>query len=153
MKKLKNLLKNKYFKIMILIILSLFILRESYKIYIDMYNFKQLERVKTILDELPKDSYSFKNIKKFNDSFNQGIQPIQNCYFLIDRNRFVYKNAWSWWYVFWFKFKSIIYKLKYKADNYSYPEYNLPILPFCDDSCYDTFKSKFEHTLYSPCKY
>ena len=54
--KYKKILKNKNIKIILLIILWLFILQQSYAIYVDMYNFRQLEKAKVILNEIPKDA-------------------------------------------------------------------------------------------------
>ncbi len=97
---------------------------EKEKIVIDEYNFKQLEKVKDILDWLKKDSYNFKWLNEFNKIFNQNIIPINNCYYTSSAN-------WNEPYIFWFKLESNTYIEKYWDEYYSYPKYDLPIIPIC----------------------
>ncbi len=100
--------------------------QEEEKIAIDEYNFNQLEKVKTILDKLDKNSYKFDNIKEFSKKFNQEIKPIKNCYFLSDRNRYFDDNNWGWGYIFWFELESNKYTKIYWDNYYAYPKYDLP---------------------------
>lgn len=89
---------------------------------IDEYNFEQLEKVKNILDWLDKNSYSFENLKDFNEEFNQNIKPIQNCYLLSNWNN-IFFNKSKDDYIFMFKLYSKYYFKKYKSIYYIYPEY------------------------------
>jgi hypothetical protein len=90
--KVNKLLNKKVYVIISLISILIFIIYEIININIDIYNFKQLEKVKSVLDSLDKNSYNFSNLKEFNKKFSQNIEPIKNCYFLSDRNRFFEKN-------------------------------------------------------------
>lgn len=134
---------------------------EQEKIKIDEYNFEQLEKIKSILDWLDKSSYSFDNLKEFNEKFNQNIEPIKNCYFLSDRNRYFETKSrivekWKWWYMFWFKLESDKYIKKYGEANYVYPKYDLPVFKLCfwlwEWWCYDDNKQTFIKTITNPCK-
>ncbi len=100
--KIKKIVKNKYFKIIVFILLWLFILKESYAVYIDRYNFKQLEKAKPYLEKIDKNTKDFSNLKKFNEIYNVDIQPIKNCYYTSNSN-------WNEKYIFWFKLESLIY--------------------------------------------
>ena len=100
--KIKNIVKNKYFRIWIVILLWLFILRESYAVYIDIYNFRQLEKAKPYLETIDKNTKNFFNLKEFNEIYNTSIKPIKNCYS-------VNTNNWKYIYKFWFKLESYIY--------------------------------------------
>lgn len=123
---------------------------------IDEYNFEQLEKVKSVLDWLDKNSYKFDNIKEFNKNFNQNIKPIKNCYFLTSRNWYFDKSKWWGWYIFWFKLTSDRYKNKYWVEYYAYPKYDLPIFKLCfwlwEWWCYDDNKESFIKTISNPCE-
>ena len=99
--KIKKIIKNKYIKIISLMLLW-FILRESYAIYVDMYNFRQLEKAKPYLETIDENTKDFYNLKEFNEIYNAWIKPIKNCYS-------INKNNWKYIYKFWFKLESLIY--------------------------------------------
>ncbi len=104
---------------------------EEDRIKIDEYNFEQLEKVKSVLDWLDKNSYSFNNLKEFNKKFNQNITPIKNCYFLSDRNIYFEDKKWGGGYVFGFKLYSSKYRKIYWNLYIAYPKYNLPVEYAC----------------------
>lgn len=95
---------------------------EQENIKIDEYNFEQLEKVKRILDWLNNNSYTFDNLKEFNEKFNQNIEPIKNCYILSNESNFYLDSTIKWDYIFWFKFYSDTYIKKYNEEFYVYPE-------------------------------
>lgn len=95
---------------------------EQAKIEIDVYNFEQLEKIKSILDWLDKDSYSFENLKEFNEKFNQDIKPIKNCYLLSNKNN-LYLDKDD--FIFMVNLHSKDYRKKYKSIYYVYPEYKI----------------------------
>ena len=102
--KIKLILKHKYFKYLSLILISLFLINEVYNVYVDIYNFKQLEKVKIILNSINK-SIHFSSLNDFNSTYNSNITPIKNCYYLSDYN-------WKENYIFWFKLESYIYMVQ-----------------------------------------
>ena len=151
--RIKKIVKNKYFKIVILMLLW-FILRESYAVYVDIYNFRQLEKAKPYLETIiPKSKYSY-NIKEFNENYSIygiNIKPIKNCYYIDTYN-------WTEPYIFWFKLYSYIYKRKYNEEYYIYPEskYNLVWKWLCREYGWvcgaDLFFWYFKETISNPCK-
>jgi len=146
--KIKNIVKNKYFRIWIVILLWLFILRESYAVYIDIYNFRQLEKAKPYLETIDKNTKNFFNLKEFNEIYNTSIKPIKNCYS-------VNTNNWKYIYKFWFKLESYIYIYIYWKTFYIYPWDDIPFSKFCDwwDECIDDINRKwFEEIISNPCK-
>ncbi len=58
------------------------VLHEIYGLTIDIYNFRQLEKVKIILKDLKRTDKQFFYLKDFNKIYNANIQPIKNCYYL-----------------------------------------------------------------------
>ncbi len=111
---------------------------EQENIKIDEYNFKQLEKAKPILDNIPKDAKKFKTLKKFNELYNAWIEPIKNCYYVSNLN-------WKYPYIFWFKLESEKYKNKYWEKYYVYPNYDLPFTPYCwwSKDCQDDINKWF----------
>jgi len=67
--KIKKIIKNKYIKIISLMLLW-FILRESYAIYVDIYNFRQLGKAKPYLETIDENTKDFYNLKEFNEIYN-----------------------------------------------------------------------------------
>ncbi len=114
--KMKNIVKNRYFRIIIkffiwfllLLILSFILVAiysftfEKDKIAIDRYNFEQLEKSKPILESIPETDKNFYSLKEFNQKYSADIQPIKNCYYIRNYN-------WDEKYIFWFKLESLIY--------------------------------------------
>lgn len=146
--KIKNLVKNRYFKIIVFILLWLFILRESYSVYIDMYNFKQLEKAKPYLETIDENTKDFYNIKQFNERYNAWIKPIKNCYDISNYN-------WKYPYIFWFKLESLIYIFIYKKSYFVYPGYDAPIQIFCGwgpECTEDVNRKIFERIISNPCE-
>ena len=133
---------------------------EQENIKIDEYNFEQLEKVKNILDWLDKNSYSFENLKEFNEKFNENIEPIKNCYFLSDRNSYFENLKWWWGYIFGFK----LYSDKYQKElweqylnhlsYYTYPKYDLPSSYICDwwNCDWDIIFGSLIKTISNPCE-
>ena len=125
---------------------------EREKIKIDEYNFKQLEKVKSVLDKLDKNSYSVKDLNDFNKQFDIDIKPIKNCYYVTSRNRHFDNKKWGGWYIFWFELESKTYIKKYWTQYFAYPKYDLPKLQICDSWCYDKNQEDFEYIISHPCK-
>ncbi|NVP17844.1 hypothetical protein HUU51_03960 [Candidatus Gracilibacteria bacterium] len=148
--KIKDIIKDiikqidiKVFKIGFLMLLGLFILRESYGIYIDKYNFEQLEKAKPILETIREEDERFFSLNEFNKIYNQNIKPIKNCYYLNNNNG-------KYPYIFGFKLESLFYSYIYGTNLYSYPGYDQPIikkLPL-QDSLYEYFYL----IISNPCK-
>lgn len=152
--KIKDIVKNKYFKIIVFILLWLFILRESYWIYIDRYNFEQLEKVKYLLENTIDKKLWYYHIKDFNKKYGISIEPIKNCYYISNNN-------WKYPYIFWFKLESQIYKIIYWDKYFSYPGYDMPVRlswplfttkPLPKDHNPDSTRSDFEFIISNPCK-
>jgi len=133
-KKIIKQIDIKVFKIWFLILLVMFIVRESYWLYIDNYNFKQLEKAKPILETIWEKDERFTSLNEFNERYSADIKPIKNCYY-------VNNNNWKYQYIFWFKLESLFYSYIYRTSLYSYPWYDQPIikkLPL-KDSLYEYF--------------
>ncbi|MBT3726236.1 hypothetical protein HOG21_00605 [bacterium] len=56
---------------------------EKRNIAIDEYNFKQLQKVKQLIN---KKKLKFKNLDDFNNKYNVNIKPIKNCYYISSDN-------------------------------------------------------------------
>ncbi|MDD2907810.1 MAG: hypothetical protein PHH98_04160 [Candidatus Gracilibacteria bacterium] len=150
--------KLKYIGIILLII---FVLSQSYAMYIDMYNFRQLEKVKIILKDLKREDKQFFNLNEFNKIYNVDIQPIKNCYYL--RN---YKSEDRVPYTFGFELESLIYTFIYGDDYYSnlykyvfgqryytYPKYDLQYVPVYDSAgVFDGARSNYDYLISHPCE-
>jgi len=154
--KIKKIVKNKYFKIVIVVLLWLFILRELYALYVDMYNFRQLEKAKIILEKIPEKDRKFYTLYDFNKRYWENINPIKNCYEMSNDN-------WKYPYIFWFKLESIIWILIYRKLYYTYPWYDLPINKMCawislwkpskNQWCIENFLYRdFIETISNPCQ-
>ena len=130
-------------------------LEEQKKIELDEYNFEQLEKVKAFLENTS--DYKFRNLYDFNRKFDQNIQPIKNCYYLISTNFFENKNYyWNGvWYIFWFKLESEKYINKYWTRYYIYPKNDFPTRKVCygsAESCSDWIFDKFDKIISNPCR-
>ncbi|MDD5213349.1 MAG: hypothetical protein PHG82_02915 [Candidatus Gracilibacteria bacterium] len=128
---------------------------EQEKMSVDRYNFEQLEEVKNTLNKLDKNSYTFDNVKEFNNKYNKNIKPIKNCYFLSDRNGYFENKNGGGGYIFGFKLESLIYKFIYFGEKYSYPKYDLPINNICGGGTkcdYDITLGNFIKTITNPCR-
>ena len=144
--KIKEIFKQidiKIFKIWFLILLVLFIVRELYWIYIDNYNFKQLEKAKPILETIWESDERFFSLNEFNERYNTDIQPIKNCYYVSNYN-------WNEKYIFWFQFESLFNMFIYKKNYLAYPKYDIPYGKrlYYDD--YNLFV--FEEVISKPCR-
>ncbi len=143
---------NKKAKYSLISLWILFLIWQSYAVYIDMYNFKQLEKAKPILESINSNDKEFFSLKEFNKQYNQNITPIKNCY---DVNNY---NA-NGEYMFWFKLESLIYICVYWGKYFAYPKYNLPKGRLCfwlvvwwwDSWCYDNNRLHFETVVSNPC--
>lgn len=168
----KNIKKILIILLVILLPIFIYLLVDWKKLYIDLYNFWQLQKVKFILKDLKREDEQFFYLKDFNEIYNKNIQPIKNCYYL--RN---YKSDDRVSYTFWFKLESEIFKNIYKTEYYAYPKYDLPVQSicmwwhwFCEDEvekdsdipyaknckfnweCFDTNRRAFENIVSEPCK-
>ncbi len=114
---------GKWFLIMTVLFL---VLHEFYGLTIDIYNFRQLEKVKVILKDLKRTDKKFLDLKDFNKIYNANIQPIKNCYYL--RN---YSTEDRVPYLFGFKLESYIYIYIYQTQYYAYPKYDIPYGQLC----------------------
>jgi len=112
--------KNKNLKIILWILFFIIILQQSYAIYLDVYNFKQLEKAKPILESISIDSEKFYYLNEFNDKYNANVKPVKNCYS-------VWTNNGNEKYRFSFKLESVLYMYIYKTRYFTYPRYDLPI--------------------------
>lgn len=143
---------NKKVKYSLIVLWVLFLIWQSYAVYIDMYNFKQLEKAKPILESIPKDAETFYNLKQFNEIYNANIKPIKNCYSVNNYN-------WKYRYKFWFKLESLIYIYIYWDKYYVYPKYDTPKSRLCfwlvvwwwGGGCYDDNRLHFETVVSNPC--
>lgn len=142
--------------IIILLSMSYSLIFEQDKIAIDRYNFKELEKVRLILKEVPREQYKFRNFNDFNKKYWLWIKPIKNCYYMVSTNYFDNYNQKQWiWYIFWFKIESVLYKFRYLNWYYAYPKYDLPIEYFCDwwKKCdADMNLNWFENDISNPCR-
>ncbi|MDD3793231.1 MAG: hypothetical protein PHI37_00260 [Candidatus Gracilibacteria bacterium] len=118
-KKIVKLINIKVFKIGFLILLILFIVREGYGIYIDNYNFKQLEKAKPILETIKEGDERFFSLNEFNERYGADIKPIKNCYYVSNYNG-------EEKYIFGFKLESLFNMFIYKHNYFAYPRYNIP---------------------------
>jgi len=125
--------------------------------YIDYYNFQQLEKAKPILESISENEPNFYNLTDFKDRYNINIKPIKNCYYISNNN-------WNEKYIFWFKLESNYYKNKYNTEYYAYPKYDKPIFTNClwwegmhDEWhwwgwCFDASRVYFEKVISNPCE-
>jgi len=157
--KIKNIVKNKYFKIIIKLFVWLFLLLilsfvlvavysftfEKDKIAIDRYNFEQLEKAKPILETIDENTKKFYNLKEFNERYNAWIKPIKNCYS-------INMNNWKYFYKFWFRLESLLYIYIYRTKLFAYPKYDTPYQNVCMWGCFDWNRKAFERIISNPCK-
>jgi len=145
---MKEIIEKISFKKILWFFWLILVLFESYNMFIDFYNFSQLEKAKPILESIDYSKNSFKNINEFNEKYNAWIKPIKNCYDVVSYN-------WENDYLFWFKLESVIYKLIYWDMFYSYPSYDLPVEKLCTWSpkcTEDINRVVFERIISNPCK-
>ena len=150
LKSMKNKTKKILITIIIILLLPIFIylLVDWRNLYVDIYNFWQLNKAKPYLETIDKNTKKFSNLKEFNEIYNAWIKPIKNCYSIDTYN-------WSEPYIFWFKLESLLYIYIYKTKYFAYPKYDTPISKFCDwwDECIDDINRKwFEEIISNPCK-
>lgn len=129
-------------------------IEEFKNVRIDEYNFKQLEKAKVILNNIPQDSKKFYSLNEFNELYDINIKPTKNCYYVSNSNG---KEN----YIFWFKLESQEYKNKLWEEYYAYPKYDLPYDESCFPSeiiwfpgewvCMDMRKERFLGTISNPC--
>ncbi|MDD2907474.1 MAG: hypothetical protein PHH98_02425 [Candidatus Gracilibacteria bacterium] len=125
---------------------------EQDKIAIDKYNFEQLEKIKSFLDNY-KTEIEFRNLNEFNYKYKLDIKPIKNCYYMKTTN-YVDNYKGKSDYILGFQLESLIYKFIYFGGNYVYPKYDLPIDYICigGKKCnYDSNKASFEITISNSC--
>ena len=141
----------KWWKIFLISILWIFILLEGYHIFVDTYNFKQLEKAKPILESIPLDAKTFYSLEEFNDEYNAEIKPIKDCYFVSNYN-------WNEDYIFGFKIHSLLYMYIYWKNIYSYPRYDISVYNICtwwllwtDHWCQDINQTQFENIIWNSC--
>jgi len=129
MKKLLNKLKELYkksslFRIVVILLIWALIIFEWKNIYVDRYNFQQLEKAKKVIENIPenKKTYRVRNLKQLNSKFKADIEPLDKryCYDVYyDKN-----PTWPWYvFTFWFKLHSLLYKLIYGWEYYKYPNW------------------------------
>lgn len=155
MNKIKKIDKNYIAIISSIIILLFWIVYIWYPMYVDMYNFRQLEKAKPILESIPENAWKFYTLEEFNEKYNANINPIKNCYYVSNNNG-------DEKYIFGFKLESWYYKNKYWEEYYSYPFYNISPSRICVGwlqinnnswwSCVDWGKTRFENTIINPCE-
>ncbi|MDD2871763.1 MAG: hypothetical protein PHS49_07285 [Candidatus Gracilibacteria bacterium] len=130
-----------------LLVFSYSYIFEQDKLAIDKYNFEQLEKVKTIINNDKVYNKTFRTIKEFNSIYNSDIKPINNCYFIFNYNG-------DEKFIFGFKLESILYKLYNLNWNYAYPKYDLPISTACvmGGGCIDGNYKSYTLTISNPCR-
>jgi hypothetical protein len=121
--KYKKLYKNSsIFRIFLLLLIWALIIFEWRNIYIDYYNFQQLEKAKQVVENLKweEKDYRVRDLKWFNYQFDADIEPLDKryCYYV-----YYNKIPTGPWYIFnfWFKLHSLLYKIKYWWTHYNYP--------------------------------
>lgn len=122
---------------------------EQDNIKIDEYNFTQLEKAKSILENTPTNTKKFYSLREFNEQYKADIQPMKNCYY-------VSSNNGSEKYIFWFMLESQKYKKVFWTEEYAFPKYNLPTWRNCfwmwwNPECLN-YKTFFIETISNPCK-
>ncbi len=133
---------------------------ERENILLDEYNFRQLEEIKSILAEVPREEYTFRNLNDFNEKLDQEITPKKFCYYLV-ATKYFEDDEYKWnelGYIFGTKIHSKRYLKKYSKWYYAYPSYDLPEWNVCYGSvqsdvpyCYDKTLSMFEWTISRVC--
>ncbi len=129
-------------------------------IMLDRYNFKQLEKIKSILSEVPREEYKFARLADFNRQFDVEVIPKKYCYYIMSTHYFE-DEEYNWnelGYIFATKIHSKYYSDKYPEWFFVYPEYNLPIHNRCyrnlntwEPFCYDWNFAKLEWTIVWVC--
>lgn len=148
---------KKVIKNVLFILLWIFIILEIINIVTDIYNFNQVKKIKSIVNTINLDEYNFTSLNTFNDSLDQNIKPIRNCYYVNNnfkptRNSYyVNKDTSKDSFVFWFKIYSFIYKIIYSSEYSVYPEGNEPKKLDCSSLCYDIIDPIFIQTISNPC--
>ena len=144
---MKNILKKckkKHIIILGIIIIWILLIHQVVCIGIDIYNFRQLEKARIVLDELPEDEKKFYILKQFNERYDQNISPVINCYYINNDNG-------KYTYIFGFKIYSIAYKMFYWTSSYAFPWYDQGYWNFCDGECYDRNEWQFNFTISHSC--
>ncbi len=127
MKKLLNKLKELYkksslFRIVVILLIWALIIFEWKNIYVDRYNFQQLEKAKKVIENIPenKKTYRVRNLKQLNSKFKADIEPLDKryCYYVYYQFD---KEENKVYFEFWFKLHSLLYKLIYRWKYYNYP--------------------------------
>ncbi|MDD2907400.1 MAG: hypothetical protein PHH98_02045 [Candidatus Gracilibacteria bacterium] len=142
--------------ILILSIIFIYLLVDGKNLYVDMYNFKQLEKAKIILDNIPETNSKFYNLSDFNKKYGAEIKPIKNCYTVSNNNG-------KYPYYFGFKLESKFLNLLYQDGYYVYPGYDIEVVPLCiglsigkpgeQIGCKKKkFSSDFIYTIINPCE-
>jgi len=137
MKKLLNKLKELYkksslFRIVVILLIWALIIFEWKNIYVDRYNFQQLEKAKKVVEKFEKswkrlalpvyslDDFNYWKWTDFLVWMWADIEPLDKryCYDVYyDKN-----PTWPWYvFEFWFKLHSLLYKLRYGWEYYNYP--------------------------------
>ena len=157
---MKEVIKNKTKKIWIIILIILlpifiYLLIDWKNLYVDIYNFWQLNKAKPILESIDKDTKKFYSLKEFNEIYNTDIEPIKNCYDITSFN-------WKYQYIFWFKLESKILNLIYSKWYYVSPWYDKDVMLMCAWTmiwppkvewwCPDRVIRDFIETITNPCK-
>ena len=158
-----------WFIVVLLLPLIIYIIYDFKNLYVDIYNFRQLEKAKPYLYTVDENTEDFHNLDEFNNLYWININTIKNCYDIGNYNG-------KFPYIFWFKLESILYKKIYKIEYYAYPEYDIPYQQICmwwvsrcwDEpewndapytmaeceynwSCIDWNRQSFELTISNPC--
>jgi len=82
--------------------------------FVDFYNFRQLEKAKPILESIKPDDKKFSWFNNFTEKYDVNIRPIKNCYSITNNNG-IYP------YLFGFQLESYIYIYIYWSKIYTYP--------------------------------
>ena len=78
--------------IVILVFIILYLVFDARNIYTDIYNFKQLEKAKPILESINVEEKYFW-LDTFNSKYKADIQPLKNCYYVSSEN-------WAYSYIY-----------------------------------------------------
>lgn len=141
----KNILKTRIIIFLIILIIWMYCVID--KVYIDVYNFNQLRKVKKVFEK--EDILYVRNLVDFNEKYNMDVKPLNNCYYISNLN-------WDEPYIFWFKLESSLFLKIFGNEYYAYPKYDLPVHKvflwlgwwWIDDMNRD----KFEGIISNPCE-
>ena len=95
---------------------------EQENIKIDEYNFTQLEKFESALINIQDEDNKVMSLEDFNETFNEDIDPVQNCYYISTTDIYWWEEDIEKEYIFSTLLHSNKYKKIYGKDYFIYPE-------------------------------